>query len=216
MEIVGVVGNTRMASPDLDPLPVIYFPHSQKTWRWLSWFGVLARVAPGSSVEALRPQFQSALWELDDQLPIQTFESVEQRYSARIAGRSFAMQLVLTFALVALLLSLVGLYGLMAYTVAQQRQEFGVRMALGARSSEIVVGVLRRSLRLAGLGLLLGLSFSLLAVKLLGSLLYGVSPRDPLTMVAISILVLMTAGMAAWLPAYRAVRNDPLNALKSA
>jgi predicted permease len=216
LEIVGVAGDTRMASPDQPPVPTMYMTYAQKTWRWLSWQEIIARVSPGADLDLMRRAFQAALWELDDQLPIQRFTTVEERYGQHIAGRAFAMKLVLAFALVALTLSIVGLYGLMAYAVAQQRQEFGVRLALGARSADIIATVLRRSLGLATLGLLFGLAGSLLATRVLDTLLFEVSPSDPLTLTAIGALVLVTAALASWLPAYRAVKSDPLSTLKSA
>lgn len=214
LEIAGVVGNTRMASPDADPVPALYLPHAQKTWPWLSWLSIIARIAPGVTPTDLQPRLQAALWELDAQLPIQAFGTVDERYGATLARRSFAMTMVLTFALVALALSIVGLYGLMAYTVAQQRREFGIRLALGARSTDIVRSVMRRSLGLTTFGLALGLAASLGTTRFLSTLLYDVAPNDPLTLALITAVVLLTAGLASWLPAYRAVRSDPLAALK--
>jgi putative ABC transport system permease protein len=214
LEIVGVASDTRMSSPEAEPSPALYIPQAQKTWSWLAGFTVVARFAPGVEAKELRARFQAALWELDDQLPVYRFDTVRERYSERIAGRSFAMNLVLLFAVVALVLSVVGLYGLMAYTVAQQRQEFGVRLALGARPIDIIRRVLRRSLGLATAGLVLGLALSLLTTRFLESLLYAVSPTDAPTLVTISALIVFTAAIASWAPAYRAVRSNPLNALK--
>jgi putative ABC transport system permease protein len=214
LEIVGVAGDTRMTSAVEDPSPALYIPQAQKTWDWMAGFTIVARVASGVETSELRARFQAALWELDDQLPIQRFDTVRERYGERIAGRSFAMKLVLLFAVIALVLSVVGLYGLMAYIVAQQRQEFGVRLALGAKGSDIISRVLRRSLALATAGLGVGLALSLLTTRYLRSLLYGVSPIDAPTLMAISALIVLTAALASWAPAYRAVRSNPLNSLK--
>jgi ABC-type antimicrobial peptide transport system permease subunit len=102
----------------------------------------------------------------------------------------------------------------MSFTVEQQRREIGVRMALGARAGDVVWGVLRRALRLAAIGLTVGVMISLVAARQLGTLLYGVQPSDPLTIAAIALLVAATSAAASTLPAYRAVRASPLVALR--
>jgi putative ABC transport system permease protein len=214
LEIVGVVADTRWESPDTEPAPALYIPHAQKTWPWMSWFGIVMRLAPGTEIEALRPRIQSTLWQIDDQLPMQSLRPLDELYGETIARRTFAMQLILVFAVLALCLSIVGLYGLMAYTVAQQRQEFGVRLALGARPIAVAGRVLANSLRLAGLGIGIGIAVALGATRLLSTLLYGVEPTDPLTITVIALVVFATAAAASWLPARRAVRVDPLAALR--
>jgi putative ABC transport system permease protein len=214
MEIVGVVNDTRMESPDQAAVPVMYKPHAQKIWPWMSWMSVVARVPQGKTAAELRPAFQAALWELDSQVPLLDFALVNDIYGASLARRTFAMSLIIAFALVALALSLVGLYGLMSFTVEQQRREIGVRMALGARAGDVVWGVLRRALRLAAIGLTVGVMISLVAARQLGTLLYGVQPSDPLTIAAIALLVAATSAAASTLPAYRAVRASPLVALR--
>jgi len=213
LEIVGVVSDTRMESPDQDPEPALYIPNAQKVWPWLTWFGVIARVPSGDAQQWL-PQFRAALWELDAQIPLEQVTDVETLYGASIARRSFAMLLVLCFAGFALGLSLVGLYGLMAYTVAQQKQEIGVRLALGARGIDVLRTVLGRSVRLALIGLAIGIVIALFTTQLLGTLLYGVAPNDPLTLAGIALLVLLTALAAASVPAWRALRTSPLAALR--
>ena len=214
MEIIGVVGDVRMVSPDEEPVPALYVPHAQKTNAWLSWYSVVARVSARTDAQQLLPRMRAALWELDNQIPVQRFATVQELYGESMARRSFALVLVLGFALVALLLSVVGLYGLIAYTVAQQKQEIGVRMALGARQGEVIRGVLVRSLRLASAGVALGLVASLFATRLLTTLLYNVSANDPATLLVISALVTTIAAVAAGIPALRAVRTSPLTALR--
>ncbi|MEX2282822.1 MAG: ABC transporter permease [Gemmatimonadota bacterium] len=214
LEIVGVVGDTRWESPDAEPIPALYIPHAQKTWPWMSWLGIMVRTEPGMELDVIRPRLQAALWQLDDRLPVQSLRSLEDLYGDAIARRTFAMRLVLAFAILALCLSIVGLYGLMAYTVAQQRQEFGVRLALGARPAAVVRRVMSNSLRLAGLGIVLGIAASLVTTRYLSTLLYGVKPTDPVTLTAIALVVLITATAASWIPARRAVRVDPLTALR--
>jgi putative ABC transport system permease protein len=214
MEIVGVVADTRMESPDQAAVPAMYKPFAQKIWPWMSWLSIVARVPPGSTAAEFRPAFQTALWEIDSQLPLQDFTLVNDMYGASLARRTFAMTLIITFALVALALSIIGLYGLMAFTVEQQRREIGVRMALGARPGVVLWGVLGHALRLAAIGLAFGLLASVGATRLLENLLYDVRPTDPATIAAITILVATTALAASWLPAYRAVRASPALALR--
>ena len=216
LEIVGVVGNTRWESPDSEPVPTLYIPHAQKGWPWMSWFGLIVRPAPGVELDALRPRLQAAVWGIDDQLPVQSLRSLADLYGEAIARRTFAMQLVLVFAVLALGLSVIGLYGLMAYTVAQQSRDFGVRLALGARPGAVVRGVIANSLRLTGIGIVLGIGVAAIATRFLGSLLYGVTPTDPLVLGAIALIVLLTTTAASWIPARRAVRVDPLAALRGA
>jgi putative ABC transport system permease protein len=214
MEIVGVIGDVRMVSPDQEPVPALYIPHAQKTNTWLTWYSVVARMTAGTDPLQLLPRMRAALWELDNQIPVQRFATVRELYGESMARRSFALVLVLGFALVALLLSVVGLYGLIAYMVAQQRQEIGVRIALGASQAEVLRTVLLRSLRLAATGVALGLLASLFTTRLLTTLLYNVTANDPATLLVISALVTTTAVVAAGIPALRAVRTSPLTALR--
>jgi putative ABC transport system permease protein len=216
LEIVGLVGDTRWESPDAEPERTLYIPHAQKSWSWMSWMGLMIRLAPGTTLDQARPRVQAALWQMDDQLPVQGFTTLEALYGESISRRTFAMRLVLIFACLALTLSIVGLYGLMAYAVAQQKQSFGVRLALGARPAAVVRMVLADSLRMAGLGLAIGIVAAIWTTRYLTALLYEVKPTDPITMGAIALIVLATTLFATWIPARRAVRVDPLTALRGA
>jgi predicted permease len=214
LEIVGVAGDTRMASPDQEPVPVLYKPHAQITWNWLSWFGIVARVRPATELNALRAQFEAALWGIDDQVPLQTFEWVSESYGQSMARRSFAMRLILVFAALATTLTIVGLYGLVSFTVAQEKREIGVRLALGARPANVTRQVIARSLKLSFIGLFAGLAITWSGARLLSTLLYDVSATDPVTLVAIAVLITASAAVASWLPARRATRQDAVAALR--
>jgi ABC-type antimicrobial peptide transport system permease subunit len=131
-----------------------------------------------------------------------------------IASRRFQMNLVVAFAIVALFLASVGVYGVVSFTVAQTTPEIGIRMALGAHAMEVMTLVLRRGLVPVAAGLAAGLAAAFLASRLITSQLYGVTPNDPSLMVAVSFLVMSLALCACWIPARRATRISPLRALR--
>ncbi|MEJ2204464.1 MAG: ABC transporter permease [Gemmatimonadota bacterium] len=214
-EIVGVVEDARLASPDVAPDPSIFIPFAQKTWTWLTWSSVVARAAPGIVPVQASSALRSALLELDSQLPPQSIQTVTSAFQANTAGRAFAMTLVTGFGLLALLLSVIGLYGLLSYSVARQSREIGVRIALGAGAADVLGQVLRRSLLLTLVGSLTGVVAAAGASGLIESLLYGVSAVDGATYAATVGLVLVVALGTSALPALRALRTDPLRALRT-
>lgn len=153
--------------------------------------------------------------ELDPALPPQSIGSVRELFRENTASRSFAMTLVAGFAAIALLLSVVGLYGFLSYAVLRQRQEIGVRMALGATERDVVGSVVGRSLKLAVAGAALGIIGAAAASRVLESMLFGVSALDPWTYLATVLLVLAVAVGAAFLPAWQAAHTSPLQALRA-
>lgn len=215
IEIVGVVGDTRMVAPDQKAGPAVYMPYAQKTYSWLSWMSVVVRTDPATDPASLVPSLRAAVGELDRELPVVDFARVNDLYKTTIAPRRFSMLLVTGFGAIALLLSVIGLYGLISYNVSQQRREIGVRMALGATSGGIVGSVLMSSARLAVIGAVLGLGGALAATRLLTSLLYGVSPVDTATFAISAACVLAVSVGVAWIPAVRAARTPPLTALRA-
>lgn len=214
-EIVGVVADARLRSPDTPAGPAIYIPFAQKTWEWLGWQSVVARIDSGADAGSVGNGLRAALLEMDPALPPQALGTVEAAFQRNTAGRSFAMTLVGGFGILALLLSVVGLYGLISYSVAQQRREIGVRIALGAASTSVVGRVLSRSLVLALGGALGGLLTAAALSRVIEGLLYGVSPVDLATYAGTAALVLAVALTTASLPAARAARTDPIQALRS-
>ena len=130
------------------------------------------------------------------------------------ATRRFNLTLLGSFALIALLLGSIGIYGVMAYTVAQRTQEFGIRMAMGARLSDVFKLVLGQGMKMTLLGVGVGLACALLFARWLESLLFGVSATDPLTYIAIALLLSVIALLACWIPAWRATKVDPMVALR--
>lgn len=214
-EIVGVVGDTRHFGLDRESPPALYIPYKQKSWEWLSWQVLMLRAEAGVDPATLTPSVRAAIHELDPALPLDPLLTLEDAYAETTARRGFALTLVGAFAALALLLGSLGLYGILAYGVAQRRREIGVRMALGATEQDVLGRVLRRGLGLALLGVAIGLAGAFATSRLLSSLLYGISPTDPATFVGVSLLLASVALLASWLPARRATRVDPMTALRA-
>jgi putative ABC transport system permease protein len=164
---------------------------------------------------ALAPAAREAVRTLDPDLPVARIRTVDLALRETFAQRRVNMLLLGLFAALALLLAAVGIYGVMSYSVAQRTHELGIRLALGARSSDLTRLVVTQGLKLASLGLGLGLLGALAVTRLLSGLLYGVTASDPLTYLAIAGLLLVVALLACWVPARRAARTDPMIALRS-
>jgi predicted permease len=152
--------------------------------------------------------------EIDPSQPISNVQTMEQMLSDQVAQRRFSMSLVGMFAALALTLALIGAYGVTSYLVSQRTREIGIRMALGADSRRVARSVVGEGLRVAGLGVFVGLIMALFTTRLASGLLYGVSPRDPLTLGAVIVTLLAVSAIANYLPARRAARVDPLTALR--
>jgi len=205
-EIVGVVNDVRLRGPER-AMPAIYVAWEQRAWTWMAWMTLMVR-ADGDPSGLIVP-VQQAFWEVDPQLPVRLAEPVPQLYARSRARNRFAMWLVVAFAGLAVVLGAIGLYGVLAYSVNQRRQEIGVRMALGAGNHKIARWVMWHGARLCGIGLLIGLAASLVLSRALGALLFGVSPVDPWTLAAIPVALGAVALVAGWLPARRAARTEP-------
>jgi len=158
----------------------------------------------------VRAQIQS----VDPNLPVFNVRSMDEVIGVSLASRRFSAELVGGFAAVALLLAAIGIYGLLAYMVGQRSHEIGVRMALGAGRGDILKMVLRQGVVLVGAGLLAGLVLTFLAARGIGSLLVGVSPSDPVTLVSVAVLLAAVGLVASYIPARRAMNIEPLRALK--
>ncbi len=210
MQIVGVVADTREMSPDAPALPEIYLPYLQHPGPG-SRLELLAHtsIAP----ETLAASIREAARALNSEVPVR-FSSMDDAFSKALAYPRFRAVLVAGFAVLAVTLALVGIYGVLSYLVAERTAEIGVRMALGALRRDIFSLVMRGSMRLVAGGLLAGLLGTLAIVRVLQTVLYGVSPRDPLTIVTVAGLFIMTAFLASSIPALRASRVDPLVALR--
>ncbi|MEX2470940.1 MAG: ABC transporter permease [Gemmatimonadota bacterium] len=212
-EIVGVVADARLAGPDIEPGPVIYIPYAQKSWPWLTWMGIVVRRADGVDEGSVVPRLRAVLADADPALPPHALTTIERRFEESTARRAFAMTLVGGFGALALGLSLIGLYGVLGYTLSRQRREIGLRIAVGAGTRDIVGRVLGRSLALTMLGAAAGVVASVMSARLVESLLYGVSPTEPRIYVVIVVGVATVGLLTALGPAWRAARTDPLQVL---
>jgi putative ABC transport system permease protein len=207
--VVGVTGDVKRSGLDSEPRPESFFPLAQSPDRTMTLV-VRARTDAAGLAAAVR----SAVWSIDPDLPVSDVRTVEELLAESVMERRFTMLLVGFFSAVALVLSALGIYGVIAYWVTQRTHEIGVRMALGARPADVQALVLRQGLRLAGLGIALGLAGAVGATRVLRSLLYGVSATDPATFAAIPALLAFVALLACYVPARRATRVDPLIALR--
>jgi ABC-type antimicrobial peptide transport system permease subunit len=152
---------------------------------------------------------------LESRVAIYDIKTMDQWLLESLARRRFAMQALGLFAAVAAFLAAAGIYGMISYDVAQRTREIGVRMALGARRGNVLSLVIGSGLRLAAAGSLIGLAGCLAVTRLMSSLLYDVSPRDPWTLALVSLLPMAIAALASWAPARNAARIDPMTALRS-
>ncbi|MBI4661307.1 MAG: ABC transporter permease [Verrucomicrobia bacterium] len=152
--------------------------------------------------------------QLDKDLPLENVRTMTQLVESSVAQRKLSVRLLSGFAVVALLLAAIGLYGVLAYSVTQRTREIGIRTALGAQRPDVIGLVLRQGMKLAGLGILIGLGGAFALTNFIRSLLFGVAPTDPLTFAIIPVLLAVVALLACWLPAWRAARVDPMEALR--
>jgi len=213
LTIVGVVGDSRQYDVQSAPRPVMYLPLSQQyqeSPRWVRDWAVRTATEPQTVAAAVR----GAIWRVDAQLAITRLQTMERVRSNAVAPERFNLLLLGSFACLALILAAVGLYGVAAYSVAQRRKELAIRLALGARRGDILKTVLGEGVKLAVLGVAMGVAVALGATRLMASLLYGISARDPLTFAAVSLLLTVVALLACYVPARRALRVDPLIALR--
>jgi ABC-type antimicrobial peptide transport system permease subunit len=164
---------------------------------------------------ALAPSIERDLAGIDPEVPVYGVRAMESALSATVRARRFAMLLLGLFAALALVLSAVGVYGLLAYSVAQRRSEIGIRVALGARPADVRRLFLRQGAILVAAGVVLGLLGAAAATRGLAALLFGVSPRDPATFAVLTLLLSGVALTACWLPARRAARVDPVGTLRA-
>ncbi|HKE57002.1 MAG TPA: ABC transporter permease [Pyrinomonadaceae bacterium] len=208
IEVVGVVQDVKHEL-DLPVTPEFYLPHAQDSWNAMILVAK-TRVEPTS----LAPQIRQQVWAIDKDQPVFDVFTMQQVRSMSVTLQSFSSVMLAIFAAVALVLAAVGIYGVMAYAVTQRTHEIGIRMALGARGSDVVKLIVRQGMVLAITGVVLGVAGSLALTRFMAKLLVGVEPTDPLTFAAVSFCLLAAALLACYLPARRATKVDPLVALR--
>jgi putative ABC transport system permease protein len=208
--VVGVVGNAKQFQLDESQLDQIYIPTMQKP---LIFTEVVVRTSgePMSVANAVR----SAIWRVDRDQPVWKVRPLTQSIGGQLGARQFVMRLLASFALLAVVLAVVGVYGVMSYAVARRTQEMGIRMALGARTSQLVGMVLRQGMITIAIAIAIGLTVAAMATRLLTSQLFGVAALDPLTFALVPITLAAVALAACYIPARRASKVDPVTALRA-
>ncbi|NOT07109.1 MAG: ABC transporter permease [Gemmatimonadales bacterium] len=209
--VIGVVKDVRYGAIDSDFAPDLYYPAYQSSFGGFGTVFIKTEGDPLGVADAARRAIQS----IDPNLPVHNVMTMEERAGAALARQRFATTLLGTFAALALVLAAVGLYGMMAFSVAQRTKELGLRMALGAEAPRVLAGVLRQGLALAAVGIVVGLGGAFALQRAVAGMLYGVEATDPLTLAAVSLLMVVAAVLAALIPALRATRVNPMEAIRS-
>jgi putative ABC transport system permease protein len=209
MQVVGIVGDARVLGAAREPGPQAFAP-LMGGWGFASVVVARAGVKPA----ALAPAIRAVVRELDPGAPPPEIAALDDIFADQVAQPRFYMSLLTSFAMLGLILAAIGVYGVMAYSVARRTQEFGVRLALGAQPADIVRMVVASGARVVAAGAIAGLAGALAATRLLSSLLFEVKPRDPLTFVVTAALLVGTALAACWFAARRATAIDLSAALR--
>jgi putative ABC transport system permease protein len=208
--VIGIVGDVKEVGLDEASQPEIYLPYDQVG------IGTMTVVVRGDlPPQAYQRDIERLVARLDPDLPVSNVKTLEEVVSASVAGRRFYMLLLGIFAVVALTLAAVGIFGVMSYAVAQQTREIGIRMALGADRDSVVRMVLRQASLVIAIGLLIGLAAAAATGKAMAGLLFNLAPTDPVTLGSVAIVLGAVALLACYLPARRATRIDPIQALRA-
>ena len=208
-EIIGIVGDVRHTKLDKEAEPMSYWPMAQMPYSFMT-FALRTRGEATALASAARNVIQT----LDPQQPVGNVRTLENLVGSSIARQRFNTLLLAVFAVLALLLSAVGIYGVMSYSVAQRTHEIGIRTALGATAADILRLVLKRGMILILIGISAGLMSAFVLTRLIENLLFGVDATDPLTFVVIPLILIGVALGACFVPARRATKVDPIVALR--
>ncbi|HTD61947.1 MAG TPA: ABC transporter permease [Gemmatimonadaceae bacterium] len=211
LTIIGIVGDVRDEALDVPAKPALFLNHRQNTW--LSSLAIVVRTSGDPAVVV--PALRRAVKAMDPTLAVRDVRSLDDVVAASLAPRRLALGLASSFAAVALLLAALGIYGVLAYTVAARTRELGVRLALGATPHGVLLLVVRQGTVWAALGLALGVGGAIAFGRLLAGMLYGVGPTDAATYVLVVLTVLAVVGVACLVPARRATRVDPLTCIRA-
>jgi predicted permease len=212
MTVVGIAGDIKDTPASAGARPAFWWPQPQSPWAFGDYSVVLrSNLNATQAADRVRAAVQS----LDSNLPVSDIRTMESVADDSYSTSRFTLALIGLFAALALILACMGTYGVIAYSVGQRTLEFGVRLALGAKSHDLVASVLKQGIRLAALGTALGIVLGLAFARLLGSLLYGVGSADPVAFIAAALAAMAAAAVACLLPALRITRVDPMIALRA-
>jgi putative ABC transport system permease protein len=208
--VVGIVGDVRQFGLHQEPPPILYFPYQQFP---LPFTNVAVRSsAPTETIAAL---VRAELTAIDPDLSANDVDTLQDVLDKSIAQPRFRTLLLTAFALIALMLAAVGVYGLISYSVTQRTREIGIRIALGAQAGQVLTQVMREGLLLAVLGVGIGLAGALGAARVVATFLFGIGPSDPATFALVAFILLIVASLASYIPSRRALRVDPIDALRN-
>jgi len=213
--IVGVVADIKQVSLREIPDPTMYVPYTQNEMKtWPSMQAMQYAVRTKADPDSLTGSVREAVHSVDPDLPVANFATLTTLVDTSLIADRFAMLLLSAFGMLALILSAIGMYGVISYSVMQRTAEIGIRIALGARREQILVMVLRQGCRLACAGIAMGLIAALTTTRLMTRFLYGIQPTDPMTFAAVSLLLMAVALLACYVPARKAMKVDPMIALR--
>lgn len=208
-EIVGIVGDQLQVGP-AQPAGAEVFEHREQDWNRSNWVVIRTHGEPTAATAVVR----EVLHELDPLIPLASVRPLREVWHASMAQHEFLLTLLATFGAVALLLASIGVYGVTAQAARRRTHEIGIRMALGAEGRRVLGLMLRQGMGVVGVGLGVGLGIALAAARAMSSLLYGVGPTDPITLVTVAVTLGLVAALASYLPARRAARLDPADTLR--
>jgi predicted permease len=208
-DVIGVVGDMRERGLETDATLAVYFPYFGRDWSPIQFV-----VQTAGDPLAFAPTLRTILSDLDPTLPLSDIESMDAVVSDSLSARRFNMLLLAIFAGAALLLALAGIYGVQSYSVARRTSEIGIRVALGASGKNVVRQMMDQGMRPALLGIGLGLAGAFGLSRLMSGLLFGIEPSDPFTYIVVALVLTAAAVVSCFLPALRALRIDPVTALR--
>jgi predicted permease len=218
-EIIGVVANVYSDGVNERPSSMIYWPimrdRFEGTPHIVSGYTAFAIRSPRAGSESFMKEVRQAVWSVNANLPLSAEHTLDYFYTRSMARTSFTLIMLAVAGSMALLLGVVGIYGVIAYSVSQRVREIGIRMALGAQAQVVTNMFVRDGLILTGIGIAFGLVGALFTMRLMASILFHVKPIDPLTYSAVTLGLLATAFLASYLPSRRAANVDPVDALRA-
>ena len=212
-EIIGVSGNERDDGLTQPPTPIVYWPMLNESYRWRTMAYAVRSTRVGAP--GFVRELEQAVWSVNPNLPLATVQTLEEIQVSSMTETSFALVMLGIAASVALLIGMVGIYGVVAYAAAQRTREIGVRMALGAQIGDVRKMFLRHGLWLTIIGIAIGIGIALMLTRVMSAFLFGVGPMDPITYAAVSAVLAGMTLVATYLPAHRASRVDPVVALRA-